>query len=50
MTHFRVPYPNINNACLDMTNPATYQVVGDVLAELSTVLPDDFVHLGQVNN
>lgn len=46
MTHLHVPYPNINDACFDMTNSRTYEVFGDVLTELSSVFPDDFLHLG----
>lgn len=39
-------YPRINNVPLDMTNPNTYQIVNDVIKEVSALFPDQFLHLG----
>jgi hypothetical protein len=42
----RVPYANVNDACLDMTKNLTYSVVADILSEASRTFSDSFMHLG----
>lgn len=40
---------NINIAALDMTNPATYEVVADVIKAAASVFSDDYLHLGSIH-
>lgn len=37
---------NVNIAALDMTNPATYNVVSDVFKDAANAFSDSYVHLG----
>jgi len=41
-----VYYPNINNACFDMTNANLYGVVKDVMIETAGMFPDSYFHVG----
>jgi hexosaminidase len=36
----------VHKACLDPCNPAVYVAIGQLLAELAAVFPDQFLHIG----